>query len=635
MEKINGKSQEIISENIEKLKIIFPDIFTDGKIDMESLKANLGDFVESNNERYRFSWFGKNQARRIALTPTTATLRPREKDSINWESANNLFIEGDNLEVLKLLQKSYHSKVKAIYIDPPYNTGKEFVYPDNYKDNLDTYLKYTSQKDSEGFKTSTNSETGGRFHTNWLNMMYPRLKLARNLLKEDGVIFISIDDNEYANLKKICDEIFGEENFFSSVIVRANSRGQTYKQIAKTHEYILIYTKDITAELYELEKSDESNDLNLKDEIGAFSIRELRNRNPKFGKHNRPNLFYPIYINPNKEDKDGFFEVSLEKSSEFSVAIEPFNSKGIESCWRWGKPKCIENIGENTLVSNLVGKKKTDGSFGAYEKYRKTTYKPKSIWTENSFLTESGTIVTKELGFEGLFDFPKPPALVKECLKLSTKEDDIVLDFFAGSSTTAHAAIELNKEDSGHRKFIMVQLPEPCKEDTPALKAGYEKISDLSLERVKKVISDYDTKDNPLGVKVFSLDSSNIKEWDVNDNDLEGTLFEFATNIKEDRSEDDLLYEVLLKYGLDLTTPIEVKNISSNKVFSIGLGALLICFSDKVTVELVEGIAKLKDELSPEVCRVVFKDTGFIDDNVKTNAIQILKQHGVNEIKSL
>lgn len=635
MEKIEKTSEDQKALNIARLKEFLPEVFTDGKLDLNALKENLGDIIESSPERYSFNWNGKSQSRKIALTPTTATLRPQIDNSINWSGAEHLFIEGDNLEVLKLLQKSYHGKIKAIYIDPPYNTGKEFVYPDNYKDNLDTYLKYTSQIDSEGFKTSTNSEVGGRYHTNWLNMMYPRLKLARNLLTQDGVIFISIDDNEYANLKKVCDEIFGEENFFSSIIVRANSRGQTYKQIAKTHEYILIYTKDDMAELYELEKDEESSDLNLKDEIGAFSIRELRNRNPKFGKHNRPNLFYPIYVDKTSEDSSGFFKVSLEKKGKFTEEVLPLNSQGKESCWRWGKPKCLANIKERTEISDLVGKMKNDGSFGVYEKYRKTTYKPKSIWTENSFLTETGTIVTKELGFEGLFDFPKPPALIKECLKLSTKDDDIVLDFFAGSSSTAHATVELNHEDGGNRKFIMVQLPEVCREETEAAKAGYKKISDLSLERVKKVLKNYEQYGNEKGVKFFKLDSTNIKEWDVDNDDLEGTLFEYVTNVKEDRNEDDLLYEIILKYGIPLDAEVELKEVLGEKVFSIGLGSLLICLSSKVTIELVEEIGKIKNEMKPEYSRVVFRDNGFVDDNIKTNAIQILKQFGINEIKTL
>ncbi|HEX5153094.1 MAG TPA: site-specific DNA-methyltransferase [Parafilimonas sp.] len=311
-------------------------------------------------------------------------------------------------------------------------------------------------------------------HDKWLCMMMPRLKLLRELLKDDGAIFISCDDNELHHLRNILDEVFGETNFFSQVIVRANSRGQTYNQIAKTHEYLLIYTKTEETELFELEKSDDTNDLNLSDDIGAFNIRELRNRNPKFGKHNRPNLFYPIYINPDTKDKDGFCLVSLTESKEFKLMVEPFNSQVVESCWRWGKDKVSKNITAKTLTSNLVAKEKGNGSYGIYEKYRKTTFKPKSIWDDNSFLTETGTIELRELGFENQFDFPKPISLIKQCVELATSEGDIVLDSFAGSGTTGHAVLKLNKETGVERKFIIVEME------------GYAKT--LTSERIRRVI---------------------------------------------------------------------------------------------------------------------------------------------------
>jgi len=314
-------------------------------------------------------------------------------------------------------------------------------------------------------------------------MMMPRIKLLLELLKEDGVIFISCDDNEVHHLRNIMDEVFGENNFYSQVIVRANSRGQTYNQIAKTHEYLLIYTKNVDTELFELEKNSDTNDLNLTDDIGAFNIRELRNRNPKFGKHNRPNLFYPIFVNPNLKDKDGFFPVSLMKTNEFTHEIEPFNSQVKESCWRWGKDKVVKNITARTLTSNLVAKRKNDGSYGIYEKYRKTTYKPKSIWEDNSMLTETGTIELRELGFENEFDFPKPKALIKQCIELSTTKEDIVLDSFAGSGTTANAVLELNKADSGNRKFILVEMEDYA--------------NTITAERVRRVIKGVETAKNP------------------------------------------------------------------------------------------------------------------------------------------
>ncbi len=366
---------------------------------------------------------------------------------------DNLIIQGDNLKALKALLPTYAGKIKCIYIDPPYNTGNEkWVYNDNVN----------SPMIKEWLGKEVDIEDMTR-HDKWLCMMMPRLKLLRELLKDDGAIFISCDDNELPHLRNILDEIFGENNFFSQVIVRANSRGQTYNQIAKTHEYLLIYTKTEETELFELEKNDDTNDLNLIDNIGAFNIRELRNRNPKFGKHNRPNLFYPIYINPEKADKDGFYLVSLTASKEFKIMVEPFNSQVVESCWRWGKDKVSKNITSKTLTSNLIAKKKNDGSYGIYEKYRKTTFKPKSIWEDNSFLTETGTIELRELGFENQFDFPKPIALIKQCIELSTTKDDIVLDSFAGSGTTGHAVLKLNKGTGVERKFIIVEMEDYAK----------------------------------------------------------------------------------------------------------------------------------------------------------------------------
>lgn len=387
---------------------------------------------------------------------------------------DNLIIQGDSLKALKALLPTYAGKVKCIYIDVPYNTGNEnWVYNDNVN----------SPMIQEWLGKAVDIEDLTR-HDKWLCMMMPRLKLLRELLSEDGVIFISCDDNELANLRVLLNEIFGENNFYSQVIVRANSRGQTYNQIAKTHEYLIVYTKNPETELFELEKDSESNDLNLNDEIGAFNIRELRNRNPKFGKHNRPNLFYPIYINPKSEDKDGFCLVSLTQSKEFSEMVEPFNSQMKESCWRWGKDKVTKNVSSKTTTSNLVAKKKNDSSFGIYEKYRKTTFKPKSIWDDNSFLNETGTIELRELGLENQFDFPKPKSLVKQCIALATGEGDIVLDSFAGSGTTAQAVLELNEESGVERNFILVEMESYANE--------------LTAERTRRVIKGVKTAKNEL-----------------------------------------------------------------------------------------------------------------------------------------
>jgi len=310
----DGQSANIVDENIERLQELFPDAFTENGVDFAVLRQLLCDasVLDEGEEKYGLNWHGKKKARQIALTPSMGTLLPCPEESVDWETTKNLFIEGDNLEVLKLLKKSYAGQVNMIYIDPPYNTGKEFVYPDNYQDNLDTYLKFTGQIQSDGFKLSTNTETTGRKHTNWLNMIYPRIRVARDLLAQDGIVFISIDDNEYSNIKKIMDEVFGENNCLSTVIIQSNKRGQTYKEIAKCHEYLLVYYKSDSAELGELPK--EAGKLPYKDELGSFDLWELRNRNPKFGKHNRPNLYYPIYVRPDTIDTYSLAPISLKKS---------------------------------------------------------------------------------------------------------------------------------------------------------------------------------------------------------------------------------------------------------------------------------------------------------------------------------
>ncbi len=383
MESINDfmpQSNDWNNERVQTLKQLFPDWFTnEGSLNIDEIKKAVNPELVNETERYEFRWFGKSQAKRNAFTPSNATLVFDEDRSVNPNNSENLIIEGENLEVLKLLSGSYREKIKCIYIDPPYNTGNDFVYKDNFNQDKKRYWE-NAEYVEDGVKIDTNTETDGRYHSNWLNMIYSRLLIARQLLREDGLIFISIDDNEIHHLRKLCDEIFGEENFLSEIIVRANSRGQTYNQIAKTHEYLLIYCKSDEGDLFEIEKSDSSNDLNLEDNIGKFNIRELRNRNPKFGKHNRPNLFYPLFVNPNIVDKDGFCPVKEDETdTNYSIKIEPFNSLGIESCWRWGKKKVIENSLENTLNSNLISKRKQDGTYGIYEKYRKTTYKVKSI----------------------------------------------------------------------------------------------------------------------------------------------------------------------------------------------------------------------------------------------------------------
>src|SRR3989304_6000940 len=519
--KMDLRSMDITEEHKARLKELFPHVFNEDKIDFERLRQTLGEDIDTGLERFGLTWPGKSECMKIIQQPSIGTLKPCKEESVNFDTTENLFIEGDNLEVLKLLQKSYYGKVKMICIDPPYNTGKEFIYPDKFSESLETYLAYTGQVDAEGKKFSTNTETDGRFHSKWLNMMYPRLFLARNLLRDDGLIFISIDDHEVSNLRKMCDEIFGEENFESSIIVQSNKRGQTYKDIAKTHEFILIYTKTSDVEIGEIEKSGES--LRFEDSIGKYDLWELRNRNPKFGKHNRPNLYFPIYISSVELDESGYSKVSIIKQGTFTIEVLPKNSEGDDSCWRWGKEKLVsEDLSSKTAV--IVARQKRNGEWNIYQKSRKSSTKAKSIWDETSVISEQGTIQLGELGLSAFFDHPKPLELVKKALQIGTKDSDIILDFFSGSGTTAHAVFDLNKQDGGNRKFIMVQLPEPCVEGSEAFKAGYQTIADVGKERIRRVIKkiqeeskgqlDFQGSKMDLGFKVFKLDQSNFKIWD-------------------------------------------------------------------------------------------------------------------------
>lgn len=635
-------SLDVIGSNIEKIQQLFPNCVTerlgkDGKpelaIDFEKLQAELSnEIIGEGEERYQFTWPDKRAANRLANTPTTMTLRPCREESVDFDHTQNLYIEGDNLDVLKALRETYLGKVKMIYIDPPYNTGNDFVYNDDFAQSRDEFEETSGLFDDEGNQTidpmQRNTESNGRFHTDWLNMIYPRLKVARDLLSDDGVIFISIDDNEVENLRKVCDEIFGEQNFITSIIIRANSRGQTYNQIAKTHEYILVYSKTPTAELYDLEKDMDKSDLNLKDDIGAFNIRELRNRNPKFGKHNRPGLFYPIYVNPSIIDRDGFHPISLNKDNDYCIEVFPYNSIGKESCWRWGKTKFEINCSENTFRSNVVAKEKSSGGYNIYEKYRKTTYKPKSIWDDNIFLTETGTVKLKELGFNGEFDFPKPTDLIKRCLSLSTQEDDTVLDFFSGSATTAHAVMQLNAEDGGNRKFIMVQLPEKTDEQSEAYKAGYKNICEIGKERIRragqKIKEENKDKEGieklDIGFRVLKLDSSNMEEVYYTPHDFDVHSL-FNENVKADRTGEDLLFQVMLDLGIELSAKIETRQIADKTVHLVDDNYLVACFDRDVTEAAIKEIA----ELHPVY--FVMRDASAANDNVIDNFEQIFRHY--------
>ncbi|MCT7372457.1 site-specific DNA-methyltransferase [Mycolicibacterium llatzerense] len=623
------------TELAAQLADLIPEVVADGKVDVAKLKELLDGDAADTSERYGLFWPGKKRALRAAQEPTAATLKPDFENSKEWDTTKNVFIEGDNLEVLKILQKHYHAKIKLIYIDPPYNTGKDFVYPDNYKEGLETYLEWTRQVNEEGKKVSTNAETEGRYHSNWLNMMYPRLKLARNLLTHDGVIFISIDDNEQTNLKKLCDEIFGENNFLAQVIIQSNKRGQTYKEIAKCHEYLLVYYKSEDGSLGELEKADRS--LPYTDKHGGYDLWELRNRNPKFGRHNRPNLFYPIYVDANSVAEDGLALISLNQTDEFNVEVFPRNSEGGDSCWRWGKEKLLrEGIDGNPRAA--WAKQKRDGGWNIYEKSRKSTTKAKSIWTDTKFISEQGTVEAGKIGMGGILEFPKPMELIRQCVFLATDKDDIVLDFFAGSGTTAHAVLAQNMEDGLARQFICVQLPEPTPEKSEARQQDYMTISDIARRRIQlagdAIKAELRGQSVDVGFKSYSLTDTNFSKWqlssDVEKDALQQHLLSLRDSATDDATTDELLTEILLKQGYSLTETVAAAEVD-------GLDVRLVRDRDgdvAVLAYLNEHIKPTLDQLRALVdaspTRIIVLEDAFQgDDELKTNLVQLAKSKGI------
>jgi adenine-specific DNA-methyltransferase len=646
--KTDGRSVDIVAENIEKLKTLFPEVFTEGGIDFEALKETLGDYIEGREERYSFTWNGKSKARLLAQTPSTGTLRPCPEESVNWDTTQNLFIEGDNLEVLKLLQKSYNKKVKMIYIDPPYNTGNDFIYPDDFRDNIKNYLELTGQVDNEGRKISNNSETSGRYHTDWLNMISPRLKLARNLLRDEGVIFISIDDNEVANLRKVCDEVFGEENFLGTIVWK-NATDNNPSRIAVEHEYIHVYARqlDCVDTVWKSKVSDLKSRLSDvgRDFVARYNNQEERQEAyTKWFRDNKPYL-WPLdrykYI-----DDDGIYtgSQSVHNPGKEGYRYDILHPKTGKPC---KQPLMGYRFPPETM-SKLLAESKV--LFGEDEnkiielKVSVDEFEDKL----SSVITLDGRLGAYDIRnlfpeYSKVFTNPKPIRLLSDIISFLINDGDIILDFFSGSCSSAHSTLYLNTSDFGKRRFLMVQLPEPLNSKTDAgknaLSLGFKTIADIGKERIRRVIKKIkDSTPNykgDLGFKVFKLDSTNIKPWDVNFDNLEHTLDDYITNIKDGRSEHDILYEILLKYGLELTLPIEERNIAEKTVFVIGYGALVICLADDITLETVEGIAGLKKELQPEIMHVVFKDIGFKDDVVKTNAVQILKLAGIEDVKSL
>jgi adenine-specific DNA-methyltransferase len=617
----NQKINEL--EKVEELKNIFPEIFEDGKLNIEKFKNILFDIKDERTEHYSFNWNGKQDCYKIIKQKSNLTLKV--DDDKNIPDGNNVFIEGDNLEVLKLLQTSYHKKIKMIYIDPPYNKDKDFVYSDTWGDTITNYLIQTDQLREEGY-TSTKTSSSGRRHTNWLNMIYPRLWLSRNLLKDDGVIFVSIDDDEVHNLRKVMDEIYGEENFVAQVTIQSNPRGsQSSTHFAEVHEYLLCYSKNFEQlSIRGYLKTDDS-EYNFIDENNKkYRLLGLRQRGGAWRREDRPKMYYPIYINP----VNG--EVSLKKNEIYTKEALPKRPSGEDSRWTWGKDTFSKEY------KNLIGKKvNRDGEDDFWDIFRKDyienedgelkSTKPKTIWDDKEINYQNGRLAIKELFNDlDLFDFPKPVFMIKKILNMFNMNNDIILDFFSGSGTTAHAVMELNKDDEkdgkiGNRKYILVQLPEATEQNSEAYKAGFKKISDITKARIKKVIKNLDYKD---GFKSYKLDNSNFqvfKELKKRPNDsfedivkmLKMSVFNkniFAQNAKEI----DIAYEVGLKNGFSLSAKNEI--IRNEKYSFIKLyeenREFYFCFTDKIDIDIAEFI--------PKDAKLICYDKA-VDDSTKIN----------------
>lgn len=604
------KSADVVAENVDALRSLFPDAFREGKIDFEVLKQILGGAVDQRDEKYGLNWHGKRQARQIALTPSTGTLLPCPEESVDWDTTRNLMIEGDNLEVLKLLQKSYAGRVKLIYIDPPYNTGGDFVYPDNFRSSITNYLQVTGQSE-DGLRVSTNTEASGRFHSDWLSMMYPRIKVARSLLSRDGFIFVSIDHNELIGLKAIMSEIFGEENFRNIIVVRRGIKNvqaqfESISNLSSGHEYIVCYSASSSTRLPKL-----SHDIG--EGPGGKWDTFWRGTD-------RPTLRYELL---GKTPETGQWRWSQERTKKaienYRVYLEEYSSgMSLDDYY-------LEHHQSTNIELDFV-RKNDEGAIQYYVPPR--DYKLISDnWMDVS-------IKGSEIGF----DTEKHVDLMNRIVQWIAKDGDIVLDFFAGSGTTGHSVELVNSKDGGKRRFILVQLPQPID------KGEYASIAKITGERLRRARQGISATLNgasvDTGFRVFKLAQSNIRAWEPEPADLEGTLFANAEHLVQGRTEQDVLYELLLKLGLDLCVPIERKEIAGKAVHSIGGGALIVCLADGLTRDIVEelanGIAAWRAVLAPAVdTRVVFKDSGFADDVAKTNMAAILSQDGILDVRSL
>ncbi len=606
IEKMSLSSMNITDERIEKLKQLFPECFIEGKVDFEKLQRSLGQWIEPKKERFGLNWPGKAECLRVIQSPSVGTLLPMREESVNFDTTENLIIEGDNLEVLKLLQKSYFGKVKMIYIDPPYNTGHEFIYPDNYREGLQEYLKFSGEIDAEGYKLSANAETEGRYHSKWLSMMYPRLFLARNLLRDDGIIFVSIDDNEVHDLRQLMNEIFGEENLIAQFIWKSKSGGANdSKFVAVDHEYVMAYAKESANLKFNPDKNATvTTNYNLKDEKGEYALDRLDKQSLGYVQ----SLDFPI-VGP-----DGQAYTVFHKDPNNKVAR-----------WRWGQ----ESVA--TRYDELVFK---DG-FVYTKNYKKDGAIVRSLLIEERFgRTRTGKTDLAALMPAVPFDNPKPPKLVRFLTQIATSREDIVLDFFAGSGTTAQAVIDQNSDDGGYRKYILIQLPE--KTEHPE----YPTIAHIGRERIRRVIKKLNKEESDnlnlegvtvqdRGFKAFKLSSSNFKVWDGTAEkiyDVAQRLLDYADHIDASRSHQDILYELILKGGFPLTANVEKLSIAGDEVYSVAEGALLICLGEKLTLQIIEAMIDMRPS------QILCLDRGFQhNDQLKVNAIQAVKSRNRNE----
>jgi adenine-specific DNA-methyltransferase len=616
-ERLDLTSLDIAAEKQAELLRLFPEVRTEGgKVDFDRLRMALGESVDVGKERYGMNWPGKADCFRAIQRPSLGTLLPVREESVNFDETENLIIEGDNLEVLKLLQKSYQGKVKMIYIDPPYNTGNDFIYPDNYSESLQTYLEYTGQVDNEGRKFSNNVESDGRFHSKWLSMMYPRLYLAQNLLSEDGVIFISIDDAELQNLRRICDDIFGEDNFLSLLIWKKKYIGGKHaKHFVDFHEYLAVYARDA-------ERTD------------SFVMKRPEAEMEKFDlSDHHESIRGKYYIRPLKSN------LGLRETLIYAITCP--DGSTVTNQWMVAPSTYFDLLADERIVF----KKSRDGNFQVYRKFYERDGEGKVMVPSliDDVANANGKIELKDLfqvkeGRDIPFDNPKPTGLIAHLITPSTGTDDIVLDFFAGSGTTAHAVLALNRADNGNRRFILVQLPEPTDQE------GFKTIADITKERVRRVIQEHESKTEGKldlgggrseGFRVLKLATSNFNVWNATTEattpEALGQQLELhVDHIQKGRASEDLLYEILLKSGFPLTTPIEALTIEGKTVYSVTGYGMLICIDKQLTHEMIKAIAERKPS------HVVCLDEGFAgNDQLKTNAVLIMKSKGVTKFQTI